>query len=34
LRHKLERPLAGPEIGEMQAGIGVHDADDRHVRKV
>ena len=34
LRHKLERPLAGAEIGEMQAGIGVHHADDGDVRKV
>src|SRR6267154_1380276 len=34
LRHKLECALAGPEIGEMEAGIGVHDADDGDVGKV
>jgi len=34
LRHKLERPLAGAEIGEMEAGVRVHDADDGDIGKV
>src|SRR5207237_1322941 len=34
LRHQLERPLPGPEIGQVQPGVRVHHADDRHVRKV
>ena len=34
LGQQLERPLARPEIGHVQAQIGVDDAHQRHVREM
>src|SRR5437667_127828 len=34
LGDKLKRPLARAKIGKMQAGVGIHDTDDRDVRKI
>ena len=34
LRDKLKRPLARAKIREMQAGVGVHDTDDRDIGEV
>ena len=34
LRHELKRPLASPKVGKVQPRVGIHDSDDRDVRKV
>ena len=34
LREQLERPLGGAEVGQAEADVGRHDADQRHARKV
>ena len=34
LRHKLKGPFGRPEVGEMEPCVGIHDAHDRHVRKI
>jgi hypothetical protein len=34
LRDELAGPLGGTEVGEVQAGVGVHDAHEHHRREV